>query len=161
MALKAHPEVNAELDGDELILKSYYDIGIAVGAERASSCLSSGTPTGRALPRSSARFASLPEGSRQDAGYFRSHGRHLHDHQRRHLQVAAIDADPQHAARSASSGCTRSRRPVVVDSAVVVRPMMYTSALLRPPRRRQSRGCPVPGRIKELIEDPETMLLEG
>ena len=32
-ALKVHPEVNAELDGDELILKNYYDIGIAVGAE--------------------------------------------------------------------------------------------------------------------------------
>ena len=32
-ALKAFPEVNSELQGDELVLKKYYDIGIAVGAE--------------------------------------------------------------------------------------------------------------------------------
>jgi len=32
-ALKAYPHVNAELDGDELILKRYYAIGLAVGAE--------------------------------------------------------------------------------------------------------------------------------
>lgn len=32
-ALKAFPPLNAELDGDELILKRHYDIGVAVGAE--------------------------------------------------------------------------------------------------------------------------------
>jgi 2-oxoglutarate dehydrogenase E2 component (dihydrolipoamide succinyltransferase) len=32
-ALKAFPRLNAEIDGDEMVLKSYYDIGIAVGAE--------------------------------------------------------------------------------------------------------------------------------
>ena len=32
-ALKAFPRVNAEIQGDEMVLKKYYDIGIAVGAE--------------------------------------------------------------------------------------------------------------------------------
>src|SRR4029077_16926305 len=32
-ALKAFPMLNAEMRGDELVLKHYYDIGIAVGAE--------------------------------------------------------------------------------------------------------------------------------
>jgi 2-oxoglutarate dehydrogenase E2 component (dihydrolipoamide succinyltransferase) len=32
-ALRAFPQVNAELQGDEIVLKKYYDIGIAVGAE--------------------------------------------------------------------------------------------------------------------------------
>jgi 2-oxoglutarate dehydrogenase E2 component (dihydrolipoamide succinyltransferase) len=32
-ALKAFPELNAEIQGDEMVLKHYYDIGIAVGAE--------------------------------------------------------------------------------------------------------------------------------
>ena len=32
-ALKAFPQANAELQGDELVLKHYYDIGIAIGAE--------------------------------------------------------------------------------------------------------------------------------
>ena len=33
-ALKAVPEVNAEIDGKEIIYKNYYDIGVAVGTER-------------------------------------------------------------------------------------------------------------------------------
>ena len=32
-ALKAFPRVNAEIQGDEIVLKHYYDIGIAVGVE--------------------------------------------------------------------------------------------------------------------------------
>jgi 2-oxoglutarate dehydrogenase E2 component (dihydrolipoamide succinyltransferase) len=32
-ALRAFPQINAELQGDEIVMKQYYDIGIAVGAE--------------------------------------------------------------------------------------------------------------------------------
>ncbi|WP_436965717.1 dihydrolipoyllysine-residue succinyltransferase [Staphylococcus shinii] len=32
-ALKKYPEVNAEIDGDEMITKQYYDIGVAVSTE--------------------------------------------------------------------------------------------------------------------------------
>ena len=32
-ALKAFPRINAEIQGDEIVLKYYYDVGIAVGAE--------------------------------------------------------------------------------------------------------------------------------
>jgi 2-oxoglutarate dehydrogenase E2 component (dihydrolipoamide succinyltransferase) len=32
-ALKAFPQVNAEIQGDEIVYKNYYDIGMAVGAE--------------------------------------------------------------------------------------------------------------------------------
>jgi 2-oxoglutarate dehydrogenase E2 component (dihydrolipoamide succinyltransferase) len=32
-ALKAFPQINAEIQGDEILLKHYYDIGMAVGAE--------------------------------------------------------------------------------------------------------------------------------
>lgn len=32
-ALKAFPPLNAEIQGDEIVLKHYYDIGMAVGAE--------------------------------------------------------------------------------------------------------------------------------
>ncbi|MBI3048826.1 MAG: 2-oxo acid dehydrogenase subunit E2 [Acidobacteria bacterium] len=32
-ALRAFPQLNAEIQGDEIVLKYYYDIGIAVGAE--------------------------------------------------------------------------------------------------------------------------------
>ena len=32
-ALRAFPELNAEIQGDEIVYKRYYDVGIAVGAE--------------------------------------------------------------------------------------------------------------------------------
>ncbi len=32
-ALKAFPLLNAEIQGDEIVVKHYYDIGVAVGAE--------------------------------------------------------------------------------------------------------------------------------
>ena len=32
-ALKAFPQINAEIQGDEIVFKQYYDIGMAVGAE--------------------------------------------------------------------------------------------------------------------------------
>jgi 2-oxoglutarate dehydrogenase E2 component (dihydrolipoamide succinyltransferase) len=32
-ALKQFPELNAEIQGDEIVLKRYYDVGVAVGAE--------------------------------------------------------------------------------------------------------------------------------
>jgi 2-oxoglutarate dehydrogenase E2 component (dihydrolipoamide succinyltransferase) len=32
-ALKAFPQINSEIQGDEIVLKQYYDIGMAVGAE--------------------------------------------------------------------------------------------------------------------------------
>jgi len=32
-ALKAFPQINSELQGDEIVMKHYYDIGMAVGAE--------------------------------------------------------------------------------------------------------------------------------
>ena len=33
-ALKEIPAVNAEIDGDDIVYKNYYDIGVAVGTER-------------------------------------------------------------------------------------------------------------------------------
>ena len=49
------------------------------------------------------------QGARGDDRGRRPPGRHLHDHQRRHLRLAPVDADPQPAAKRASSACTRSR----------------------------------------------------
>jgi 2-oxoglutarate dehydrogenase E2 component (dihydrolipoamide succinyltransferase) len=34
VALKEIPSVNAEIEGDEIVYKNYYDIGVAVGTER-------------------------------------------------------------------------------------------------------------------------------
>ena len=57
-ALREFPRINAEIQGDEMVLKHYYDIGIAVGARKGSSCPSCATPIACRSPRSSTRSAS-------------------------------------------------------------------------------------------------------
>ena len=44
-ALKELPAVNAEIDGDDIVYKNYYDIGVAVGTDTAWSCRCCATPT--------------------------------------------------------------------------------------------------------------------
>ena len=44
-ALKAFPPVNAEIDGDDVVYKNYYDIGVAVGGGKGLVVPSSGMPT--------------------------------------------------------------------------------------------------------------------
>jgi 2-oxoglutarate dehydrogenase E2 component (dihydrolipoamide succinyltransferase) len=117
-ALKEIPAVNAEIDGTDIIYKNYYHIGIAVGTERG-------------LRRRA-----------QDRGVA---GRHLHHHQRRHLRLADVDADPQCAAirhsrhaqdRGAADGGCRQGRAAADD---------VLGAFLRPPPGRRPRGGDVPG----------------
>ena len=98
-ALKDVPAVNAEIDGDDIVYKNYYDIGIAVGTDKGLV-----VPVLRDCERKS-----LAEIEKEIAGFGRQRprrqaqdrgpaGRHLHHHQRRHLRLAAVDADPQPAA---------------------------------------------------------------
>ena len=109
-ALRGFPRINAEIQGDEMVLKHYYDIGVAVGASEGLV-----VPVLRDADRLT--FARDREGHprvrqarrRWFAVARRSQGRDVHDHQRRRLRVAAQHADPQSRRRSASSACTRFR----------------------------------------------------
>ena len=98
-ALRAFPRLNAEIQGEEMVLKHYYDIGIAVGADQglvvpvlrdADACRS------RGIEQGIREFAARRQG--QHAHARGSEGRHVHDHQRRRLRVAAEHADSQSAA---------------------------------------------------------------
>lgn len=161
-ALKAHPEVNAELDGDELVLKNYYDIGIAVGAEEGLV-----VPVVRDADRKS--FAAIESEIRELAGKVRD----------RTLDISELMGGTFTITNGGIYGSLLStpilntpqvgilgmhkiqERPVVVDGAVVVRPMMYV-ALSYDHRVVDGQGAvQFLVRLKELLEDPETMLLEG
>jgi 2-oxoglutarate dehydrogenase E2 component (dihydrolipoamide succinyltransferase) len=97
-ALQEIPAVNAEIDGDEIVYKNYYHIGVAVGTERGLV-----VPVVRDADRLSLagiekrdrRFRQAGPGRHaQDRG---DAGRHLHDLQRRRLRLADVDAHPQRA----------------------------------------------------------------
>ena len=89
-ALRAFPPLNAEIQGDEIVFKHYYDIGMAVGAEG-----------GLVVPVHSRRRQAVVCADRagdprlrqarhgRDADARGSARRHVHDHQRRRLRIAA------------------------------------------------------------------------
>jgi 2-oxoglutarate dehydrogenase E2 component (dihydrolipoamide succinyltransferase) len=161
-ALKAHPEVNAELDGDDLILKNYYDIGIAVSAEEGLV-----VPVVRDADRKS--FAELERDIRELGIKARD----------RKLELSELMGGTFTITNGGVFGSLLStpilntpqvgilgmhkieERPVVVDGAIVVRPMMYI-ALSYDHRVVDGQGAvQFLVRVKELLEDPETLLLDG
>ena len=122
-ALKLFPGVNAEVLGGNIVYKKHYDFGIAVvggegprragAAQRATSCRSPGVEKG---------ILELAEQGAQTASSTldRSAGRHVHDHERRHLRLDDVDAaaqlsadrHPRHAQHRRSArwwSATRSR----------------------------------------------------
>ena len=145
-ALKEIPAVNAEIDGTDIVYKNYYHIGVAVGTERGlvvpvvRDCRSEIARRDREGDR---RFRPpRPRRRAQDRG---DAGRHLHHHQRRHLRLADVDADPQRAAvrhprhaqdPGAADGGRRQDRDAADD---------VSRAVLRPPHRRRPRGGDLPG----------------
>ena len=162
-ALKAFPQVNAEIQGDEIVLKHYYDIGIAVGIEEglvvpvvrdadrktfAEIEQDDRRPGGQGPRRASSTLADLQGGTFTitNGGIFGS------------LMSTPILNAPQvgilgmHAIQ---------QRPVVRRRRDRDPPDDVRRALLRSPHRRRQRGGALPGPIKELLEDPTSLLLEG
>ncbi len=160
-ALREFPQLNAEIQQDEVLLKHYYDIGIAVGAEGGLVVPVIRDADRRSFPeielaiRDFARRAAEGTLTLEDlrggtftitnGGVFGS------------LLSTPILNPPQ----VAILGLHKIQdRPVVVDGQVVVRPMMYVALSYdhRLVDGRESVQFLV--RIKELVEDPAALLLE-
>jgi 2-oxoglutarate dehydrogenase E2 component (dihydrolipoamide succinyltransferase) len=161
-ALKTFPEVNSELQGDELILKYYYDIGVAIGA-----------PEGLVVPvlRDADRlsFAEI-ERAIKDMAQRATEGQLTLDELRGgtftitnggvfgSLMSTPILNQPQVGILGLHK---IEERPIAIDGEVVIRPMMYV-ALSYDHRVIDGReAVQFLVRVKELVEDPETLLLEG
>jgi 2-oxoglutarate dehydrogenase E2 component (dihydrolipoamide succinyltransferase) len=161
-ALKAFPMLNAEIQGDEIVLKYYYDIGIAVGAEEGLV-----VPVVRDADRKS--FAQIEQEIEELARKARE----------RRLTIEDLSGGTFTITNGGVFGSLLStpilnppqvgilgmhkieERPVVVDGQIVVRPMMYV-ALTYDHRIVDGReAVQFLVRVKELIEDPERLLLEG
>lgn len=160
VALKELPAVNAEIDGDELIYKNYYDIGVAVGTEQGLV-----VPVLRDADKKS--FAEVEKGI-TDLGFRARDGKLGMDELTGgtftitnggvygSLMSTPIINPPQ----SGILGMHKiDRRPVAVGDSIEIRPMMYV-ALSYDHRIIDGReAVTFLVRVKECIEDPERILL--
>ena len=161
-ALREFPRLNAEIQGDEMVLKHYYDIGIAVGADEGLV-----VPVLRDADRLS--FAEIEHGVRAFAGKAKDGSLSLDDLRGGtftitnggvfgSLMSTPILNPPQvgilglHAIKD---------RPAAVDGRIELRPMMYTALTYDHRIVDGSEAVRFLVRIKELIEDPAQMLIEG
>ena len=159
--MKELPAVNAEIDGDDIVYKNHYDIGVAVGTEQGLVVPVVRDADAQELRRDRERDRrARPQGARRQADDRRSAGRHVHDLERRRLRLAAVDADPQPAAIGILGMHKIEQRPIAIGDKIVIRPMMYV-ALSYDHRIVDGReAVTFLVRVKECVEDPARLLLE-
>jgi 2-oxoglutarate dehydrogenase E2 component (dihydrolipoamide succinyltransferase) len=160
-ALRDFPRINAEIQGDEMVLKHYYDIGVAVGAKEGLV-----VPVLRDADRMS--FAQIEKKVREFAKAAEDGTLSLADLKGGtftitnggvfgSLMSTPILNPPQvgilglHAIKD---------RPMAVDKQVAIRPMMYTALTYDHRIVDGSEAVQFLVRIKQLVEDPGALLLE-
>jgi len=160
-ALKEIPNVNAEIDGDDIIYKNFYDIGIAVGTDRGLV-----VPVVRDADHKSmaeiekeitdlgmkARDGNLKLEDLQGATFTISNGG---------VYGSLMSTPILNAPQSGILGMHKiQERPVVIDKQVVVRPMMYLALSYDHRIVDGKEAVTFLVRVKEGLEDPERMLLD-
>ncbi len=161
-ALKAFPRLNAEIQEDEIVLKRYYDIGIAVGAEE-----------GLVVPvirdADTKTFAAI-EGEVRDFAVKAKDGTlSLEDLRGGTFTItnggvfgSMLSTPILNPPQVGILGLHNiQERPVVRGGEIVIRPIMYL-ALSYDHRIVDGReAVQFLVRVKQLIEDPEALLLDG
>jgi 2-oxoglutarate dehydrogenase E2 component (dihydrolipoamide succinyltransferase) len=161
-ALKSCPRLNAEIEGTEIILKHYFDLGIAVGAEEGLV-----VPVLRDADRMS--FAEIELAIKEYVRKIDESALSLEDLRGGTFTItnggvfgSLLSTPILNPPQVGILGLHKIEdRPVAVGGQVVIRPMMYV-ALSYDHRIVDGReAVQFLVRLKELIEDPETLLLEG
>ena len=160
-ALREVPEVNAEIDGDHIIYKNHYDIGIAVGTERGLV-----VPVLKGAEQMS--LADIEKGINAYAKKARDGELALEDMQGGTFTItnggvygSLMSSPILNMPQSGILGMHRiEKRPVAVNDQVVIRPMMYL-ALSYDHRIVDGKGAVTfLVRVKECLEDPQRLLLD-
>lgn len=161
-ALKAFPRLNAELQGDEIVLKHYYDIGIAVGAEEGLV-----VPVIRDADRKS--FADIEKAVRDFAASSRDGTLSLEDLRGGTFTItnggvfgSMLSTPILNPPQVGILGLHNIQdRPVARDGEIIIRPMIYV-ALSYDHRIVDGReAVQFLVRVKQLVEEPEALLLDG
>jgi 2-oxoglutarate dehydrogenase E2 component (dihydrolipoamide succinyltransferase) len=161
-ALKAFPKVNAELQDNELVLKKYYDIGVAVSTDEGLV-----VPVVRDADRKN--FAEIEQTIADLAVKARDGKLTLEDLRGGTFTItnggifgSLVSTPILTLPQVAILGMHKiQERPVAVDGQVEIRPMMYLALSYDHRVIDGAEAVSFLVRIKELIEDPESLLLEG
>src|SRR5206468_4285318 len=160
-ALRAFPLLNAEIQGDEIVEKHYYDIGIAVSTEEGLV-----VPVLRDADKKS--FAEIERGIAELATRAREGKLTLPELQGGTFTItnggvfgSLMSTPILNTPQVGILGMHKiEQRPVIVNSQIVVRPMMYV-ALSYDHRIVDGReAVQFLVKVKELVADPEMLLLE-
>ena len=160
-ALREFPQLNAEIQGDEIVLKHYYDIGIAVGAEGGLV-----VPVLRDADRLS--LAAIEQGIREFAKRAGDGTLTLDDLRGGTFTItnggvfgSLLSTPILNPPQVAILGLHKiEERPIAVQGQVQVRPMMYV-ALSYDHRIVDGReSVQFLARIKDLVADPAALLLD-
>ncbi len=161
-ALKEFPRLNSEIQGDEIILKHYYDIGIAVGSEEGLV-----VPVLRDADRLS--FAAIEQAIKHFAQKADGGTLTLEDLRGGTFTItnggvfgSMLSTPILNLPQVGILGLHKvEQRPIALNGQVVIHPMMYV-ALSYDHRIVDGReSVQFLARIKELTEDPTTLLLES
>jgi 2-oxoglutarate dehydrogenase E2 component (dihydrolipoamide succinyltransferase) len=160
-ALKEIPEVNAEIDGTDLVYKNYYLVGVAVGTERglvvpvvrdADQLSLAGIEKSISALGKKARDGQLKIEDMQGGTFTISNGG---------VYGSLMSMPILNAPQSGILGMHKiQERPVVIGGKIEIRPMMYL-ALTYDHRVVDGQGAVTfLVRVKENLEDPARIVLD-
>jgi 2-oxoglutarate dehydrogenase E2 component (dihydrolipoamide succinyltransferase) len=161
-ALKAFPEMNSELQGDELVLKKYYDIGVAVSTEEGLVVPVIRDADRKTFAEIEQEIAALATKAREgklalseiQGGTFTITNGGIYGslNSTPILNVPQVGILGMHAIQE---------RPVARDGEVVIRPMMNLAVSYDHRVIDGATAVQYLVKVKQMIEDPETLLIEG
>lgn len=162
-ALKKFPTINAEIDGEDVVLKKYYDIGIAVSAKEGLV-----VPVVRDADRLG--FAEIEKSIADLASKARSNTLALSDLQGGTFTItnggtfgSLLSTPILNTPQVGILGMHKIQlRPVAIDAERMEnRPMMYIALSYDHRIIDGSEAVRFLVTVKELLEDPESLLIEG
>ena len=160
-ALRAFPRINAEIQGDEMVLKHYFDIGVAVGAAEGLV-----VPVLRDADQMS--FAMIEKQIRTFAKKAEDGTLSLADLKGGTFTItnggvfgSLLSTPILNPPQVGILGLHKIQdRPIAVNGQAVVRPMMYVALTYDHRIVDGSEAVRFLVRVKELIEDPGALLLD-
>ena len=160
-ALHEIPAVNAEIDGEELVYKNYYNIGVAVGTERGlvvpvvrdaqDLSIADIEKTINDFGRR-ARDGALKLEELQGGTFTISNGG---------VYGSLMSTPILNAPQSGILGMHKiQERPMVIDGKIEIRPMMYLALSYDHRIVDGKEAVTFLVRVKEVLEDPQRLLLD-